>query len=131
MVRLLNQGFPLRAALNIAKDQSIVGGQYIVVGDGNVDVVQSDSRTPGLLKIESKGDVYEISSKLFPTNSHGMGTMAITPFGDEKKQHLAAGEIDVRVATAEEISDVVAMENIPILFDGKLRWSQNFSIIDE
>ncbi|SDM77474.1 hypothetical protein SAMN04487949_2560 [Halogranum gelatinilyticum] len=131
MVRLLNQGFPLRAALNIAKDESIVGGQYIVVGDGNVDVVQSDSRTPGLLKIESNGDVYEVSSKLFPTNSHGMGTMAITPFGDEKKQHLAAGEIDVRVATAEEISDVVAMENIPILFDGRLRWSQNFSIIDE
>ncbi|MFB6253272.1 MAG: hypothetical protein ABEI06_01520, partial [Halobacteriaceae archaeon] len=41
--RLLNRGFPFRTALNIAKEESIVGHQYSVVGDGNLSLTQPES----------------------------------------------------------------------------------------
>ncbi|WP_433624367.1 hypothetical protein [Halomicrococcus sp. NG-SE-24] len=46
MSRLLNRGFPLRSALNVARDRSLVGDQYLVVGDGNLGITQTDGNAP-------------------------------------------------------------------------------------
>ncbi|MFP4591173.1 MAG: hypothetical protein ACLFM8_06915, partial [Halobacteriales archaeon] len=40
LARLLNAGFPLYAALDIAKRESLMGLRYIVVGDGRVALTQ-------------------------------------------------------------------------------------------
>ena len=52
MARLLNRGFPMRAALNIASGQSIIGNQYLVVGYGNIDIAQAESGTPAIFEAE-------------------------------------------------------------------------------
>lgn len=123
MVRLLNQGFPLRAALDIAKDQSIVGGQYTVVGDGNMDVVQSESRTPALFDIRRLDDQFEVGVTLYPTGSHGMGTMATVPISNCNEQHLAIGEVGSFEATRVEVQNLLNMEELPVIIDGQLQWS--------
>ncbi len=53
MARLLNFGFPLRSALTVAKDRSIVGSQYLVVGDGNADISQAWGYVPLVAEAES------------------------------------------------------------------------------
>jgi hypothetical protein len=126
MVRLLNQGFPLRAALDIAKDQSIVGGQYTVVGDGNMDVAQSDSRTPVLLEVESKGERYELSSRVYPTDSHGMGSITTFPLSEEC--YIASGTLETLEVTREELETAVSVENMPLYFDGQLLWSSELDL---
>ncbi|WP_129115819.1 hypothetical protein [Halegenticoccus tardaugens] len=130
MVRLLNQGFPLRAALDIAKDESIVGGHYIVVGDGNLDVVQSDSRTPVLLRVETLGEGYEITPKMYPTSTHGMGTIAGTFNGEPGVHYIASGEVETYAVSATEIRETLSVEELPLLFDGELTWTTDLDTAD-
>ncbi|WP_101297464.1 hypothetical protein [Halegenticoccus soli] len=128
MVRLLNQGFPLRVALNIAKDQSIVGCHYIVVGDGNLDVVQSDSQAPVLLTVDTVENGYEITPCLYPTSSHGMGSITGTFNAEPGVHYLASGELDTYTVTAEELRETLAVERTPVLLDGELAWTDELDL---
>lgn len=58
MACLLNTGFPLRAALTIARDESIIGGKYIVIGDGGLSITQPKSNVPNLCEITSDGETF-------------------------------------------------------------------------
>ncbi|MEF8781915.1 MAG: hypothetical protein V5A39_02870, partial [Haloarculaceae archaeon] len=60
IARLLHAGFPLRAALTVARDESVFGGQYIVVGDGGMTVTQAPSRTPNLLRVSPREDGFAV-----------------------------------------------------------------------
>jgi hypothetical protein len=123
MIRLLNQGFPLRAALEIASDRSIVGGQYIVVGDGNADISQPISIAPVLAEVESDGSNYDLTIHMHYTLSHGVGTL-VQPFGlDEEQHYLCSRDLQRYVVTGSELETFLGSQNMPVLFDGELRWS--------
>ncbi len=128
MVRLLNQGFPLRAALEIAKKESIVGGQYIVVGDGNLDVVQAQDRMPLLFGLESDQGEYRLSLSAFPTGIHGLGSFAGLPFGDPKIRYLASGELSEFTLTREEAEYAISFDELPVKVEGSIQWSQNIDL---
>jgi hypothetical protein len=130
MIRLLNQGFPLRAALDIAEDQSIVGGQYIVVGDGNVDVVQCEDRAPVLLQLENEGDELLLTPYHYPTRSHGMGSFSRIPAGNPDTNYLTSGPMDTMPVTAEGLRNVLAYDEVPVRYRDELLWSQNVSASD-
>jgi hypothetical protein len=51
LARLLNLGFPLNAALEIASDEIFLGEQYLVVGNGGVAIAQTEGGTPNLCEI--------------------------------------------------------------------------------
>ena len=42
LARLLHVGFPLRGALQLVREHTSIGDQYLIVGDGGVDMAQSD-----------------------------------------------------------------------------------------
>ncbi|MFC6973886.1 hypothetical protein ACFQL1_03110 [Halomicroarcula sp. GCM10025709] len=71
--RLLNSGFPLRAALTISREVSPMGGQYIVVGDGGITVTQPASGTPNLLDITECDEGYEVEIVTYATDDRGLG----------------------------------------------------------
>ncbi|MFC6724809.1 hypothetical protein ACFQE1_10595, partial [Halobium palmae] len=125
MVRLLNQGFPLRPALDIAKGESIVGGQYIVVGDGNADVVQSEDRTPLLFEIDDDSGL-ELTPYIYPTRSHGMGTFTHLPVGEPGVNYLVSGPLKTFSVTPEEIESMLSVDELPVLFRDELLWSNEF-----
>jgi len=125
MVRLLNQGFPLRAALDIAKDRSVVGGQYIVVGDGNVDVVQPEGNAPLLWTIDPLGgDEFEVSLRAYPTTHLNLGTL-ISPLPSDGVHYLSSGEVDSFTLQRSELWQVVDQETLPLLVEGELVWSDD------
>ncbi|MFC4359931.1 hypothetical protein ACFO0N_18445 [Halobium salinum] len=127
MARLLNAGFPLRPALDISKGRSIVGGQYTVVGDGNADIVQSDSRSPVVLDLDVDPDgEIRATPHLYPTRSHGMGSFAGVPLGDEGVKHLVSGPVDSFSVSEGELRSVLSVEELPVRCDGELHWSQTF-----
>jgi hypothetical protein len=126
MVRLLNQGFPLRAALTIAKGESIVGGQYIVVGDGNVDVVQPESGLPILLELEGEGPEYALTINSYPNADKGVGSL-IQPFVEGTVEYfLGSGKHGPFTVTESEIRESFALEEVPVRYDGKLSWTSEF-----
>jgi hypothetical protein len=130
MSRLLNQGFPLRAALDIAKDRSIVGGQYIVVGDGNVDVVQLETSQPMLPRIDSLGgDRFDVTFRAYPTESRNMGTMT-TLLVDEGTHYLGSGDMGPFTLDREDLWQVVGQESVPLLVDGEFTWSDEVDLTE-
>jgi len=128
MVRLLNQGFPLRAALDIAKERSIVGGQYIVVGDGNVDVVQLESVAPMLFELATlDGGKFELAVKAYPTESRNLGTILRFLF-NENVNYIGSGELERWILTRDQLWQVLDQEALPVIVDGEFCWSDEIEI---
>ncbi|WP_135805495.1 caspase family protein [Halorussus marinus] len=128
MIRLLNRGFPLRAALSIAKGRSLVGDSYIVVGDGNVEVSQTKSKVALLFEIETNGDGFELTPRSYPSNSIGMGSFVTPQIEDNCQSYLASGTLDTFRMSAEELQQIFFMENLPAKIDGKFSWSNDVDL---
>ncbi|MFC4552479.1 MULTISPECIES: CHAT domain-containing protein [Halorussus] len=127
MVRLLNRGFPLRAALSIARGRSIVGNRYIVVGDGNVDVVQTESGLAVLLDVDTEGTDFEVTPRTHVANQGGMGGF-FTPHVGGDEYHLVSGEHGPFSLTREELALTLSAENVPVRIDGEFAWSRSIDV---
>jgi hypothetical protein len=125
MARLLEHGFPFRAALDLARDYHPVGEQYIVIGDGGLSVVQCESGTATLWEIQRTGDdTLDLALSGFPTPAHGLGSEFIPYLNQaENTFYLSSGEIDTfRVSTAEA-AELFQYSPFPVRLDGELTWS--------
>lgn len=122
IARLLNAGFPLRAALSIARDESVLGGQYIVVGDGGMTVTQSPSRTPNLLSIEDCEEDYTVSIQTYTTDTAGLGSMYVPNIGDNTDYFLCSRQVEF-AATKSDLEEFLQLQNVPIKADETLYWS--------
>ncbi|WP_321112030.1 CHAT domain-containing protein [Halorussus salinisoli] len=128
MARLLNRGFPLQAALDIARDESIVGGQYIVVGDGGLAIAQAESGTPNMCEIEKVGDNYRVHLSTYPTDQRGLGSMVIPHLAEVENFFLSSGEIEPFDLSRSELDEFLQLEDIPVKVDGELKWSSQLSV---
>jgi hypothetical protein len=126
---LLNCGFPLRAGLEIARDESYIGDDYLVLGDGNLSIVQTQSGTANLLSLERNGDSYDLTCKSYPSANAGMGTV-IRPLVDDAEYHVAGGEVQERDFSKEELKEFLSLENAPVRVDDELHWSRQIEIDD-
>lgn len=127
IARLLNSGFPLRAALSIAREESVLGGQYIVVGDGGMTVTQSPSRTPNLVEIKSTNRNYEVTIHTFATDTAGLGTMYVPNIGENTDYILASNDRTYSVPKTE-LQNFLDLQNVPVRSDTGLSWSNVLSI---
>ncbi|QSG02092.1 CHAT domain-containing protein [Natranaeroarchaeum sulfidigenes] len=123
LARLLNSGFPLRAALQIAKGESIVGSQYLVIGDGGLAITQAESGTPLLGHIEEQADEYELTLEAFPTTSGGMGGLIQPNVESISSYKINSGPLDPVKMTREELLRFLQLEMAPMKMNGRLRWS--------
>ncbi|WP_254534566.1 hypothetical protein [Halomarina litorea] len=130
MARLLNGGFPVQAALNIASKESVVGGQYLVVGDGNVEVAQAETITPFILYVEPDGERYTVRFRAYPTRLCGLGTTA-TPALRGVGRNFLAGNVSREFAVEkEDLSALLRLGPTPVYVDGDLHWSEELSLDD-
>ncbi|QKY21493.1 hypothetical protein B4589_014350 [Halolamina sp. CBA1230] len=121
MVKLLNHGFPIHSAINVASEQSFVGGQYSVVGDGDVDVVQGESIGASITDIEQDGDEYVARVRVYPDSDLSTGGMASMALGDDNRHHLAPGILgEVRYKDLESLLD--DSEEDLGRYEGELTW---------
>ncbi len=130
MVQLLNRGFPLWAALDIARDRSIIGGQYIVVGDGTINVVQTESIVALTYTIESTDDAFELRPVTYHSNNGGMGGFVTPQLSGQKTSYLASGTLPSFTLTKEELEVLFLLENVPVHFDGQFTWSYSIDVDD-
>ncbi|PSQ34187.1 hypothetical protein BRD08_10360 [Halobacteriales archaeon SW_10_66_29] len=128
--RLLNAGFPLRAALTIARDESILGGQYIVVGDGGMTVAQPASRAPFFLELFTTNDEYSLSVQSFVTDNAGIGSMSIPKIEYADEYSLTSGFIGKFSLSANEVHQFLQLEEMPVQFNDELHWSSTLSIAE-
>ncbi len=121
VARLLNSGFPLRAALTIAKEESVLGGQYIVVGDGSMTVAQPASGTACLLDVTPLDNgQFEIEMETYVSDVNSLGTIFWPHLDDNDEFFLSSGRIGPFTLSTAELSEFVEMEDAPIRIDGEL-----------
>jgi len=128
IARLLNAGFPLRPALTIASDESIFGGQYIVVGDGGMTVAQARSRTPLFLNLAQDGDDFLLEVETYVTDNARLGTMTIPHLEDVEKYFLSSGPLSTFQVSASELTQYLQTEEMPVRTDESLHWSSSITI---
>lgn len=129
IARLLNRGFSLRSALVIVREQQLVGNQYIVVGDGSIEIAQSESGTPYLCHLDADcEDGYELRLTSYPTVDSGMGSL-LTPFiNDVETYFLNGGEVNTFHVEKEALIQFLRLEQTPIIIDGELTWSTELNL---
>lgn len=130
LARLLNNGFPLRAALEVAKGEDIMGGQYIVVGDGGMSVTQVEGGTPHVCLVDKIGKGYEVKFKAYATEAEGIGSLIKPYFRELDKYYLNTGTIDTFELSELELANFLDISEIPVQIDGKLHWSSELRIGD-
>lgn len=125
LARLLNRGFPLYAAHEIARDVILLGGQYIVLGDGGFAIAQAESTVPNLCEIEPVGDDFEVEIRTYPTTRRAMGTMFIPYIESNSEYFLCGGALGTFRLSRAELRRFLALENVPVRIDEELRWSHS------
>lgn len=130
MARLLNSGFPLRAALNIARGESIIGGKYIVVGDGGMAIAQPENGTPNLCEITPMGETFAVEYKTYPTTNRGLGSLVMPIVEGNENYFLSSGSIETFEMSKPELAQFLSLENIPVRIDGQLSWSHEVNVAD-
>jgi hypothetical protein len=128
IARLLNVGFPLRSALSIAKRRRFVGNQYVVVGDGGVQVVQSE-RAPMVFVVEPLGnDEYELRVRTYSTNRHSVGSFAVPYIENERTAYLLGGDLSPFTVSGEELQRYLGFEETAVVYDDDLYWTSEVDV---
>lgn len=125
---LLNCGFPLRVALEIAREESIVGGQYLVIGDGGFAITRAESGTPNLCVIERTGNSFRVEQRTYPTAESGLGSLFVPFDGDDSEYYLSSGTIRTVELSKAKLEKYLELETIPVKIDGVLRWSDRLNL---
>ncbi|WP_423744053.1 hypothetical protein V5735_13840 (plasmid) [Haladaptatus sp. SPP-AMP-3] len=128
IARLLNAGFPLRSALSIARRRRLVGNQYVVVGDGSIQVVQSES-APLVFSVDPLGDdEYALGIRTYPTNQHSMGSFLLPYIDDEESYYLLGGDLPTFTVTGDELQRYLKLEDTAVVYDHDLYWSSDVDV---
>jgi hypothetical protein len=131
LARLLNNGFPVGSALEVARDDSIIGDQYTVVGDSNLSLAQTDGTPPNVCVIRRQGgDQFELDWQTYPSTAIGMGSLVMPWIADEDQYHLWSGNARTFDMTREELDRFLSLDTVPVKIDGSLRWSDELDVGD-
>lgn len=130
MARLLNAGFSLRAALNVATGDATGGIEYLTLGDGGLTLCQGASGVPTMYRIHEDEEEYRLEHVGFPTANFMLGTVAGHNFTDASTRYLASGSFAESRISATELNTILDVELLPVEFDGDLYWSDEISVSD-
>lgn len=128
---LLNLGFPLRSAIDIVSETSTIGQQYIVVGDGSVDMVQSTGGSPLVSEITGEGRFErEVAFTVYPTNYNRLGSTAKMNLDSVTDAYLVPAETDAYAVPYDELREFLAWMTYPVTVDGEWRLNDQFGQAD-
>lgn len=123
LARLLNNGFSLLSGLSVARNVTIFGNQYITIGDGAVQLVQSKSGTPLSAEMTEIESGYELTMWAYPTSTTSIGSLFTPHLSNNGVHHINSGEIETFSIGDEKLSEFFDYGVTPVLYDGQLTWS--------
>ena len=121
---LLNHGLPLRAALEMVGERTVLGDQYLIVGDGSIDIAQTDGGPPTIASVEARhARRLDVSFRHYPTKEYQIGTVTSPNVKSIDEMYLLPIE-DVRSTVgANELDDYFTWTTTPALLDDSLRFN--------
>lgn len=130
IARLLNRGFPLYAALDITRKESIVGEQYRIVGNGITAIAQSKMGAPNVCSVIRDNNGISIEMKTYTAAGTGIGGV-FTPYLDTiGTYYLSPGKTERIPVTKTQLERLFSLDEIPVLIDGAIQWSKDIGVTD-
>ncbi|MDQ2050963.1 hypothetical protein RBH26_10780 [Natronolimnohabitans sp. A-GB9] len=130
IARLLNQGFPLYAALDVVRKDNIISQQYIISGDGMTTIAQSETGPPFVCLIDREEDDFVVRMETYTTTGLQKGSLCI-PYLEENDVHfLTSGESGPFISSEKQLSNFFEMGDFPVIVNGSLNWSSEI-LLDE
>ena len=126
LARLLNWGYQLRPALQLARKQSIMGGHYLVIGDGSIEVAQPRLGIKGVTDISKGRGKWQLKWHSYPTSDKEMGSIVMPTLKNCDEFNLISGTTDTYEVNRSELIDYLEVEEMPINYQGDLMWSSDF-----
>ena len=125
LARLLNNGFSLLSGLAVARNVTLFGNQYITIGDGTVQLVQSKAGVPILVGLERNDESFDVELNAYPTSTTSIGSLATPNIKENTTQYINSGKLDTFELSTGELREFLGRGPSPVLFDGELVWSDN------
>jgi hypothetical protein len=124
LARLLNRGFTVGSALEVARSDSIIGDQYTIIGDSGLSLARTDGGPPNVCVVRRcSSDRYELEWQTHPSTSFGMGSLVIPHLDGVDEHHLWSGDSRTFELTQSELRRFLSLETVPVKIDGSLVWS--------
>jgi hypothetical protein len=127
LAHLLDGGFSLFTAIALLERCSVVGNHYLIVGDGNTQVVESRSGTPYLASVERKDDHFSVLFEFYPSRNYGPGSMVTPKMEGYGKKHITGGTTSPFTVSRKSLTDILSLHGFPVEFDNSIYWSDKFS----
>ncbi|WP_306438833.1 hypothetical protein [Natronococcus pandeyae] len=128
IAQLLNQGFPLYGALSIAKNESIIGKQYLIVGDGMTTIAQSETEVPNSCVVKNIGDKISAEIYIYDSVQAKVGSLFTPHLGPIDSYHLVPGKTQEVQVGRDQFRDFLAQGKFPVLFGESVCWSDEIHI---
>ncbi|MFB6093652.1 MAG: hypothetical protein ABEJ77_01755 [Halanaeroarchaeum sp.] len=125
LAKLLNIGFSLRAALDIIREEVAVGNQYIIVGDGSVDIVDSETGASFVVDVQERDTRgYSVALESYPAGIFRVGSTFSPNLRNSDLDFLAPGQMDIRYSmTSSGLKESLGWTHMPLRIDGSLHWN--------
>ncbi|WP_440766830.1 hypothetical protein [Natronorubrum sp. DTA7] len=127
IARLLNQGFPLYAALEISRKKNVTGEQYRIVGDGITTIAQSKTRTPTLCTV-STNEAISVELTMYVSSTTGKGGLFKPYLEPISLYHVLPGKTEQIQVTKPQLTEFFELEELPVFCDGTVYWSNEVTL---
>jgi hypothetical protein len=129
LARLLNHGFPMQSALSVITDANTLNRQYMVVGDGSQELVDSECGAPTVLKPQETEEGFLLELDPCPTVNSPIGGLRTTKI-DDKNIHSINSTVVKRELDGESLNKYFDYGTSPVRFNGTISWTTDISTHD-
>ncbi|MEF8891747.1 MAG: hypothetical protein V5A31_10575 [Haloferacaceae archaeon] len=128
LARLLNHGFPLTGALDVAGDVQAIGDQYTIVGDGTLTLARTQGSIPTAPFVSATGDSYDVEYHVYPTGRGGTGALVRPYVGEQEDHYLFSSHVDTFEVNRDDLVNFFELERTPVRIDGEMCWSDEIDL---
>ncbi|MFC3956991.1 hypothetical protein [Halovivax cerinus] len=128
LARLLNLGFPLRGALEIVTEWTVLGDQYLIVGDGSTDIAQSDGGPPAVVSIDRSGTEAVLHFRSYPAKDFQIGSVTSPSLSSVEQLYLLPRQDITARVDDDSLENYLTWTETPVVIDGTLQWNVDLGL---
>ena len=129
VARLLNQGFSLLSMLGLLEKRNRLAQRYMVVGDGNETLVQSESGTPNSVTVRRvSADQFEADVFAYPNSSYSLGSINRPHISNDPTYHLNSGKQRTYTVSSKSLQEFLDGDAMPVIIHNDLFWSSDVEV---
>ena len=133
LARLLYYGFGVGAAIELVREYTSLGNQYVVLGDPGVTFAQCENSAPVMYRFTISSipptnmqQKVTIDTNAYPTRSFNIGSTVLAHLPGVRNHQLASGPSGTTTVTLNTLRETFLGDCPPLVVNGELVWSRDW-----